>query len=96
MFFDELQRVAEYDDGDELLHDLSDFDALLGTTDGLGKLVHPRELAPTIARSEWRAGLTRRFQQAGHPIHPEALERAALPNDDRRQVRRADRAIPQR
>lgn len=93
VFFDELQRVAEYDDGDELLHDLSDlyagqdaavilvdgshqrtFDALLGTTNGLGKLVHRRELAPTIARSEWRAGLTRRFEQAGHPIHPEALE----------------------
>jgi hypothetical protein len=93
LFFDELQRVADYDDGPELLHDLADlysgqdaavvlvdgshqrtFDALLGTTDGLGKLVHRRELAATIARAEWSGGLTERFRQAGHPIQAPALE----------------------
>lgn len=93
IFFDELQRVAEYDDRDELLHDLTDLyaaqyaamvlvdgshqrtiDALLGTTDGLGKLVHRRDLAPTIPREQWRSGLTERFAQAGHPITSDALE----------------------
>jgi len=93
VFFDELQRVADYDDGEEVLHDLTDlyagqdaavvlvdgshqrtFDALLGNTDGLGKLVHRHELAPTIARREWRAGLLQRFEQAGHPVDPQALE----------------------
>ena len=93
-FLDELQRVAEYEDGDELLHDLTDlyagqahatvlvdgsgartFEALLRTPGGIGKLVHRKDLAPTIAVRTWRAGLAERFQQAGHPIDADALER---------------------
>lgn len=93
LFFDELQRIANYDDGDEIIHDLRDlyagqdsvmilvdgshqrtFDRLLGSTDGLGKLVHRIELSPTIPRREWRTGLTDRFDQAEHPIEREALE----------------------
>jgi hypothetical protein len=93
VFFDELQRVADYDDSDELLRDLTDLyagqdramvlvdgshqrtlDGLLGTTDGVGKLVTRRDLAPTIPRSQWRTGLAERFAQAEHPIAPDALE----------------------
>lgn len=93
VFFDELQRVADYDDRDELLHDLSDLyagqhaamvlvdgshqrtlDALLGSTNGIGKLVRRRDLAPTIPRERWRSGLTERFTLAGHQITPDALE----------------------
>jgi hypothetical protein len=50
------------------------FDALLGTSDGLGKLVHRYELAPTIPRDIWHAGLTDRFLRAGHPIAGDPLE----------------------
>lgn len=93
-FLDELQRVADYEDGDELLHDLTDlyagqvgavvlvdgssartFERLVGTPDGLGKLVHRRDLAPTIALRTWREGLAERFRQVGHPIEDDALER---------------------
>jgi hypothetical protein len=94
VFFDELQRVADYDDHDELIHDLTDLyagqdqamvlvdgshqrtlDGLLGTTDGLGKLVKRQDLAPTIPRRQWHDGLTERFEQAGHPVAADALAR---------------------
>lgn len=93
-WLDELQRVADYQDGSAVLHDLCDlyagqdaavvltdgsnertFDALLGDSDGLGKLVRRHDLAPVIPTGEWRLGLTDSFRLARHPIDPDALER---------------------
>lgn len=50
------------------------FETLLGSSDGLGKLVHRRDLAPTIARTVWRNELPGHFEQAGHPIGQAPLD----------------------
>lgn len=93
-WLDELQRVADYEDGEHVLRDLSDiyagqeaavvlvdgseartFQTLLGSSDGLGKLVYRHDLSPVIPSADWRAGLPQRFEEAEHPIDGEALER---------------------